>query len=160
MAIFEISPIGSIDPISLFANITDIKIVSGLIALSSSLVFTIPSESTFIYVISKPSSSNALHVFNIAICSIFVVIICFPLFFLDFAIPLSAKLSASEPPDVKQISLSSSAPIALATCFLASSIAFLFSIPYLYIVDGFPNFSVKYGIILSKTSFFVLVVAA
>ena len=39
---------------------------------------------------------------------------------------------------------------------LAFSIAFLASLPIVYIEDGFPNFSFKYGNISSKTSSFTL----
>ena len=136
-AIFDISSIGSIVPISLFANIILINIVSFLIEFFSVSKLIIPSLSTSIYVISYPCFSKFSQVFSIAGCSILEVIICFPLFLFAFAIPFSAVLSLSDPQLVKYISFGF-APITFATFSLASSIALLFCLPMLYSDDGFP----------------------
>ena len=118
-----------------------------------------PFSSTPIYETSNPSFSSCLHVSNTAGCSILDVIIWFPLCLYAYAIPLIAVLSLSLPPAVKYISFGS-AFIAFATFSLASSTAFLFSLPILYIEDGFPYLWLKYGSISFNTSSSVLVVAA
>ena len=61
-----------------------------------------------------------------ALCSILLVIMCFPLFLHVLATDLNAQLSDSVPPDVKYIS-SGVALIVPASTFLAFSIAFLLS---------------------------------
>lgn len=68
-------------------------------------------------------------------------------------------LSLSDPHPVKYISFGF-AWMSPATFFLASSMAFLEILPMLYKDEGFPYFSVKYGIISCKTSSFTFVVAA
>ena len=57
-AIRPISLTGWMVPISLFAVIMEIRIVSGRIAASNSSSFTLPFSSTFTYVISKPFFSR------------------------------------------------------------------------------------------------------
>ena len=95
------SCIGCIVPISLFAYIILIKIVSFLIELINWFISTIPSLFTFKYVTINPALSKDWHVCKTAGCSIFEVIICFPLKALLCAIPLIAVLSLSEPDPVK-----------------------------------------------------------
>ena len=92
-------------------------------------------------------------------CSILDVIICLPLYEFAYAIPLIAVLSLSEPHPVKYISFGLQL-INLATFVLASSTALLAPLPIVYIEDGLPNSSFKYGSISSNTSSFTLVVAA
>ena len=79
-AISPISLIGWMVPISLFANITEIRIVVGRIAAFKSSSFTFPSSSTSRYVTSNPLFSRYSAVWRIAWCSIFVVMIWLPLF--------------------------------------------------------------------------------
>src|SRR5512137_2157042 len=68
------------------------------------------------------------------------------------ATPLSAKLIASVPPEVKTTSLGSRAPISLAICSRALSTPPSASQPKGWLrLAGCPNFSVKYGIIASST---------
>ena len=127
---------GSIVPISLFANITEISIVFLFINFSSSSNFTIPLSSTSTYEILNPSFSRDLQVSSTAGCSILDVIIWFPLLLYALAIPFIAVLSLSLPHEVKYISLGF-APIIFAISSLASSIAHLDFCPKLYIDDAF-----------------------
>ena len=60
-----------------------------------------PNLSTFKYVTLNPSFSKAWQVCKTAGCSIFEVIICFPLSLFLLAIPFIAVLSLSEPQLVK-----------------------------------------------------------
>src|SRR5947207_200269 len=68
------------------------------------------------------------------------------------ATPLSARLMASVPPDVKTSSFGSRAPISAASCSRARSTAASASQPNGWLrLAGCPNFSVKYGSIASTT---------
>src|SRR5262249_56067727 len=68
------------------------------------------------------------------------------------ATPLSARLMDSVPPEVNTTSLGSRAPISLAICSRARSTAPSASQPNGWLrLAGCPNFSVKYGIMASRT---------
>src|SRR5262249_6537059 len=68
------------------------------------------------------------------------------------ATPLIARLIDSVPPDVKISSLGARAPMIFAICSRARSTAFSASQPNEWFrLAGWPNFSVKYGIIASTT---------
>jgi len=134
------------------------SIVSFLIAFSRSSGLTYPSLSTGKYVISNPCVCSHLQLFSTQSCSIFVVMICFPLSLFANAIPFIAKLFDSVPPDVKIIS-SSFAPIDFAIVVLDSSTACLAHTPIMCSDDAFPYFSVKYGVISLITSVSIIVVA-
>ena len=105
-------------PTSLFAIITLMRIVSGVMAASTAAGSTMPYPSTGRYVTAKPCSSSHSQVWVIAWCSTADVMMWFPFPRCANATPLSAQLSDSVPPLVKKIS-SGSAPIAAATCVRA-----------------------------------------
>src|SRR5690349_1678776 len=68
------------------------------------------------------------------------------------ATPFSARLMASVPPEVNTISFGSRAPMSLAICSRALSTPLSASQPNGWLrLAGWPNFSVKYGIIASST---------
>src|SRR6267142_3404246 len=68
------------------------------------------------------------------------------------ATPLTARSIDSVPPEVKISSLGSRAPMIFAICARARSTAFSASQPNEWFrLAGWPNFSVKYGIIASTT---------
>ena len=92
-------------PISLFACITLTRIVSGRSARPRSAGSTNPVRLTGSRVTSKPSCSSASAERSTASCSIVEVITCRPRSAFRCAIPWSAKLSPSVPPDVKMTSL-------------------------------------------------------
>ena len=149
-AISPISRIGWIVPISPFAYITEIRIVSSRISCSIRSTSTSPSLSTGTNDTSKPSRCKSLQVLIIDICSITVVTICLPLLFFLWAAPRRAILLDSVPPDVKII-LSLSAPIRDATDSLAVASARLALIPELCKDAGFPTSVFIYDIIFSIT---------
>ena len=98
---FPISAIGSTAPISLLVCIIETMIVSSRTASATSSADTRPISSTGRYVTSKPSLSRYFIVSRTAGCSILVVMRCLPLLAFALAQPMSAKLSDSEPQDVK-----------------------------------------------------------
>ena len=88
----------------------------------------------------------------LARCSIVVVTMCVPFSRYISATPLSARLMDSVPPEVNTISLGSRAPISAASSSRARSTAPSASQPKGWLrLAGWPNFSVKYGIIASRT---------
>ena len=158
-SILPISAMGWMDPISLFAVITDTRTVSGRIAFSSSSSLTIPSSSTPTLVTSKPLLSRYLAVSSIAWCSIVDTMMCLPLFSLISAPETRAQLSDSVPPEVKNISEGSAFRQA-AICALAFLTAALGLLDMAWMLEGFAYSSMKYGIIASSASFFMREVAA
>src|SRR5215208_5575640 len=89
------------------------------------------------------------------ICSILLVIIRFfsgILRLMCIAVPLRARLFASVPPDVNVISRGDDAPIISATLFLARCIALVVSLPNVWMEDGLPYRSFRYGSISAITS--------
>ena len=97
-----ISAMGCTVPISLLANITVTRQVSGRIAASTSSRRTTPSSWTSSSVTSKPSFCSFESVCSTAWCSNFVEIRCFlPLRAPTRAADTMAWLSASLPPEVK-----------------------------------------------------------
>ena len=104
---FPASSIGVSDPISLFVCISDTSVVSGVIAVFRSSILICPFSSTGRNVTVNPQLSRYFIVSSIAGCSISDVMRCFPLLAYALAVPISARLSDSVPPDVKMISLSS-----------------------------------------------------
>ena len=103
--IFDISSTGSTAPISLFTYIIETSIVSSLILSFNTSRSTLPVLSTGSTVSSKPSSAKNVAGIYTAGCSIPDIIICFPSLFFAIAVPKSAILLDSVPPDVKIISL-------------------------------------------------------
>ena len=141
-SIFPISAMGCMEPISLFAVITETRTVSGRMAFSSSSSFTIPSESTFTLVTSNPLFSRYFAVSRMAWCSIVVIMMCFPLFSLISAPEIRAQLSDSVPPEVKNIS-EGSAFRHSAICALAFLTAALGLRDMACMLEGFAYSSMK-----------------
>ena len=129
-------------PISLFAYITETKVVFGVNAFLMSSGFTNPSLSTSRYVTSNPSFSSCSNGLRTEECSIFVVMRCVPLSLFALAVPKIARLFASVAVPQKIISLARQFRI-LATVSRALSIAINDSLPFVCSASGFPYFSVK-----------------
>src|SRR5690606_10370672 len=151
-AVADIAGMSLIFPISLLECIMDIRKV---LSVTASLILPgeiLPLDSGSMYVISKPNlSERYIIVSRTAICSMEEVIMWFlPEFRCDKAIPLSAKLLDSVPPEVKKISLGL-APMNAAIMSLESSRATLAGFPRAWMDDALPYFSVKYGIISATT---------
>src|SRR5947207_3819025 len=152
LASLPIAATSWIVPISLFANITEIRIVLSVTALRTVSTSTRPSGCTGTYATSKPCRSSRLHTSSPARCSITVVTMWLPFSRYISATPLMARLMDSVPPDVKTSSFASRAPIRRASCARASSTAASASQPNGWLrLAGWPNFSVKYGSIASTT---------
>src|SRR3989442_1598994 len=139
-------------PISLLANITEIRIVLSVSALRISSVSMTPSGCTGTYVTWNPCRSRRLNVSMLARCSMTVVTMWLPFSLYISATPLRARLIASVPPEVKTSSFGSRAPISVAILARAASTAPSASHPNGWLrLAGCPNFSVKYGSIASTT---------
>src|SRR6266581_3437838 len=139
-------------PTSLFANMTEMRIVLSVIAWRIVSTSTSPSGWTGTYVISYPCRSSRLHTSRPARCSIAVVTMWLPFSRYISTAPLSARLIDSVPPDVNTISFGSRAPMILASCPRAWSTAVSASQPNEWLrLAGWPNFCVKYGSIASTT---------
>src|SRR5439155_5931707 len=139
-------------PISLLANITEIRMVLSVIALRISSTSMRPSGCTGTYVTSKPCRSSRLPTSSPGRCSMTVVTMWLPFSRYISATPLRARLIASVPPDVKTSSFGSRAPISAASCSRARSTAASASQPNGWLrLAGCPYFSVKYGSIASTT---------
>ena len=143
-AILPISLTGLIVPISLFANIIEMRIVLSVMAFRTSSGLTIPNLSTERYVaVALPLPSNDLTVSSTARCSVDAVIIWSPFSLYISSTPLIARLSDSVAPLVKTISFGS-ALISLAICFRALSTASSAAHPKAWLrLAAFPNFSTK-----------------
>src|SRR6266404_5541604 len=152
LASLPIAAISWIVPISLFAYITEIRIVLSVSAWRIASSSTRPSGRTGTYVTSKPWRSRRLQTSRLARCSIAVVTMWLPFSRYISATPLRARLMASVPPEVNTSSLGSRAPISFAICSRALSTPPSASQPKGWLrLAGCPNFSVKYGIISSRT---------
>src|SRR5216117_4014202 len=139
-------------PISLLANITEIRIVLSVSALRISSTSMTPSGCTGTYVTWNPCRSRRLNVSMLARCSMTVVTMWLPFSLYISATPLRARLIASVPPEVKTSSFGSRAPISVAILARAASTAPSASHPNGWLrLAGCPNFSVKYGSIASTT---------
>ncbi len=97
LAIAPISAMGIRHPVSLFAAMTETRIVSFVSALRTASGSTIPWRFTGTYVTRNPCVSRNRHVFMIAGCSTCDVTMCFPAFPGRYATPFTARLSASVP---------------------------------------------------------------
>ena len=122
-ASFPIAAMSWIVPISLFANMTEIRIVLSVIAFLTSSTSTRPFGCTGTYVTASPCRSSRLQVSSPARCSIAVVTMWFPFSRYISATPFNARLIASVPPDVNTTSLGSRAPMRRATFARAASTA-------------------------------------
>jgi hypothetical protein len=122
---------------------TETKIVFSSMLEYNSSVLSLHFSSTPIYTTSKPACSSFLQLSRTAGCSAHEVIILFPRLFLAYAAPNKARLAASVPPDVKNIS-SSLNPAALEMRRLASLIAFSADTPILCKEEGLPKSSLIY----------------
>src|SRR5438552_7624276 len=139
-------------PISLLANITEIRIVLSVSALRISSTSMTPSGCTGTYVTWNPCRSRRLNVSMLARCSMTVVTMWLPFSLYISATPLRARLIASVPPEVKTSSFGSRAPISVAILPRAASTAPSASHQNGWLrLAGCPNFSVKYGSIASTT---------
>src|SRR2546426_399018 len=110
-------------PISLLANITEIRIVLSVSALRISSTSMTPSGCTGTYVTWNPCRSRRLNVSMLARCSMTVVTMWLPFSLYISATPLRARLIASVPPEVKTSSFGSRAPISVAILARAASTA-------------------------------------
>src|SRR5437867_4445655 len=152
LASLPIAATSWIVPISLFASMTEIRIVLSVSACRIASTSTRPSGRTGTYVTSKPCRSRRLQTSRLARCSMAVVTMWLPFSRYISATPLIARLIDSVPPEVKITSLGSRAPMSFASCSRARSTAFSASQPKEWFrLAGWPNFSVKYGIIASTT---------
>ena len=106
-AMAPISFTGCTEPISLFAVMTEIRTVSGLMAFFSSSSFSTPSESTPTLVTENPLFSRYCAVSSMAWCSMAETMRCLPLDSSISMVPMRAQLSDSVPPEVKKISFGS-----------------------------------------------------
>src|SRR3989442_1141731 len=122
-ASLPIAAMSWIVPISLFANMTEMRIVLSVIAFFTSSTSTRPFGCTGTYVTANPCRSSRLQVSSPARCSIAVVTMWLPFSRYISATPLSARLIASVPPDVNTTSLASRAPMRRATLARAASVA-------------------------------------
>src|SRR5438270_10243243 len=151
-ASLPMAAISWIVPISVLANITEIRMVLSVTALRISATSMRPSGCTGTYVTWRPCRSSRLQTSMPARCSMTVVTMCVPFSRYISATPLSARLIASVPPDVKTSSFGSRAPISLASRPRAASTAASASQPKGWLrLAGCPNLSVKYGSIASTT---------
>src|SRR2546427_7725481 len=152
LASFPIAAMSWIVPISLFANMTEMRIVLSVIASRIASSSTKPSVRTGTYVISKPCRSRRLQTSRLARCSMTVVTMWLPFSRYISTTPFIARLIDSVPPEVKTTSLGSRAPMILASCSRARSTPASASQPNERLrLAAWPNFSVKYGIIASTT---------
>ena len=85
----------------MLTNITETRIVSGVMASSSSCRSIMPSRLTPRRVTVNPISSRKLTGACTAGCSICVVMMCFPILCIASAVPTNAQLLDSVPPEVK-----------------------------------------------------------
>src|SRR5262245_6509998 len=139
-------------PTSLFANMTEMRIVLSVSAARIASTSTSPSGRTGTCVTSKPWRSSRRQTSRLARCSMAVVTMWLPFSRYISAIPLIARLIDSVPPEVKISSFGSRAPMSFAIWSRARSTAFSASQPNEWLrLAGWPNFSVKYGIIASTT---------
>src|SRR5687767_14235859 len=139
-------------PISLFANMTEIRMVRSVIALRIASTSMSPSGWTGTYDTLNPWRSSRLQTSRPARCSITVVTMWSPFSRYISATPFSARLIDSVPPEVKTSSFGSRAPISVARRCRATSTPASASQPNGWLrLAGWPNFSVKYGIIASTT---------
>ena len=143
-AIFPISFIGLIVPISLLASMIEMRMVLSVMACRTSSGLTKPVLSTGRYVTLMPRFvSRAFAVSRTARCSVRPVMIWSPFSRYISTTPLSARLSDSVAPLVKTISLGS-AWINRASCFRAFSTASSASHPKAWLrLAALPNFSTK-----------------
>src|SRR5438552_4329995 len=152
LASLPIAATSWIVPISLLANMTEIRMVLSVIALRISSTSIRPSGCTGTYVTSKPWRSSRLATSMPARCSMTVVTMWLPFSRYISATPLRARLIDSVPPEVNTSSLGSRAPMSLASLPRATSTAASASQPNGWLrLAGCPNFSVKYGSIASTT---------
>ena len=122
---------------------TETSFVFGRIAAATSSAETRPSPSGFRRVTSTPSASSVRHAARTASCSTWVATTWLPAAPSAETTPRSAQLSLSVPPEVKNISSLSSAPMSAAARSRASSTAALASRPYRWTLFGFPNFAAR-----------------
>ena len=115
-----ISATGSIVPISLFASITQTRIVSSRSRSRTASGDSVPVASTGRNSISKPRPASHSAESSTAWCSILGRRMCLPLDSFAHAAPFTARLSASVPPPVNTTS-SGAEPIASASFSRASS---------------------------------------
>ena len=140
-------------PTSLFAYITLIKIVCGVIARAMSSGLTPPCRLTGTRVTAQPNSrSSCAAVLRIAWCSMGVMMRCgcAPCARVASATPRKARLSLSDPPEVKTISFGRAFKIPATVRRDCSSVASA-ACPYRCKLDALPNCSVKYGNMASTT---------
>ena len=150
LVIAPISASGWTVPISLFAAMTETRMVSGVIAARSSSRSMKPSRSTPSHVTRQPSLFSRLNESSTDLCSVTTEIRWLPRSRSDCAVPLIARLFDSVAPLVKQISFEP-APMSSATCSRAASTAFCASQPYACcLLAALPKRSVKYGSIASS----------
>src|SRR5439155_429643 len=102
-------------PISLLANITEMRMVLSVLAVRIPSTSTRPSGCTGTYVTETPCRSSRLNESRLARCSMTVLTMCVPFSRYISATPLRARLIASVPPEVKTSSLGSRAPISAAS---------------------------------------------
>ena len=145
------SATGWMAPVSLFAAITETRIVSFRMASAKSFGSTNPSTSTGSVVSSKPSLfTRYSKVWRTAWCSTAEVMRWRPLAFNNRAEPHMAKLLLSVPPLVKTTSLGLHFHT-LETRSRQSSKKARALRPIWWILDGFPKDSPNKGIIASLT---------
>ncbi len=114
LASLPMAAISWIVPISLLANMTEIRMVLSVMARRISSTSISPSGWTGTSVTSKPCRSSRLQTSRLARCSMTVVTMWLPFSRYISATPLRARLIDSVPPEVKTSSLGSRAPISLA----------------------------------------------
>ena len=136
----------------MFASMRETRIVRSVKAARNSAGKIRPNRSTGRYVTSKPSFCRASQVSMTARCSVWPVTMWLPFWRYIRAAPRIARSSDSVAPDVNTISLSA-AFIAAATWCRASSTAASASHPKTWLREAaFPNVSVKYGSMASRTA--------
>ena len=146
-----ISSSGWIVPTSLLACITETSTVSGRMAARTASGSTSPSRLTGTTVTSNPSRPSAAIESRTALCSMAVVTRWRPFPAWNRATPFTARLSDSVAPLVQTISRAV-APMSRATSSRASSTASAASHPNEWLFEAaFPDRSVKYGSIASRT---------
>ena len=146
-----ISRTGWIVPTSLLASITATSTVRSSRSSSRASGSTRPVASTGTQATSKPHFARCSAAWPTAWCSIELTTRRLPCALPAHAAPLTARLLASVPPDVKTTSRAVP-PRQAASCSRDSSRAFRAARPRVWADDGFPKAPPRYGSIASSAS--------
>ena len=154
-----ISGTSLIVPSSLLAHMIETRIVSSRIASRTCSAVMMPSSPGSSQLTSYPCRCSRFIGSSTALCSWIALMRCLPFWAYISAVPLMARLLDSVLPLVQMISFAE-APMSLATCSRALSTPSSAFQPKAWLrLAALPKYSVKYGIIASRTRGSIGVVA-